>query len=463
MATDFKYEIPPFDPHPGQLEVIEAYKDYRFRVLNCGRRWGKTLLAVNEMLSEAYFNPNELVVYVAPTVSQARDIAWRQLKQSAVHFGGFEKMNETRLECTLNGKHGKSEIWLRGVENYESLRGLGIHFLVVDEVAMIRNWQTVWEEVLRATLSDTQGKVLMCSTPKGYNHWYRLWQIGQPGDDHNKDFKSWTFPSWNSPYFLESEREAAKSELTEDNFYQEYGAMFKRFTGLVFKSFDRDKQVIDTVDPEIFVYWLAGHDPGFHNPRAFHLTGVDAEGRWYQVDELYLPGLTNPQFKEECLRILDKWGIDFERIELPTMDSAHKSDIAELSDMGLSFVPVKKASGEQNKSWVRYKVDKFDERIRSGNYYVLRHCKKTIWEFENYAWPKTNDEKNPDESPAKLNDHMMDCLMDTNVMYLHMYEEDKPPVWKNKVPGTFIPPAVLEPENQAWTEELKDDYWELPL
>jgi len=124
---------------------------------------------------------------------------------------------------------------------------------------------------------------------------------------------------------------------------------------------------------------------------------------------------------------------------------------------------VKKASGEQNKSWVRYKVDKFDERIRSGNYYVLRHCKKTIWEFENYAWPKTNDEKNPDESPAKLNDHMMDCLMDTNVMYLHMYEEDKPPVWKNKVPGTFIPPAVLEPENQAWTEELKDDYWELPL
>lgn len=473
MSNKQKNKLPPgvyepFDPHPGQEEVARAYWDYRFRVLNCGRRFGKTVLAVNEMLSYAYFNPGSLIVYFAPTITQARDIAWRMMKGYAYHYGGLKKANEARLELTQNAKEGgESQIWLRGTENYEAARGLGINLLVVDEVAMMRNWESIWEEVLRATLADTEGKVLMCSTPKGYNHWHKLWTQGQDGHENKlKDWKSWSFSSWENPFLKKEEIENAKTELTEVAFAQEWGALFKRHTGQVYPDFDRDVHVVNEVDPEKFVHWVAGHDPGFHNPRAFHLTGVDADGVWYQMEEIYMPGITNPQFRELVRRVLDKYNLDFDQLALPTMDSAHKSDIAELSDLGLSFVPVKKSSGEVGKSWVRYKVDKFAERIRTNKYFVHKRCPKTIWEFENYQWPKAKDDQNPDESPLKLNDHMMDALGDTNAMYIHMYDEVSLPPWHGKLKGTYVPPATQHNDDvMDWDIDFTDtddpDPWEL--
>lgn len=426
-----------------------------------------TYLAVNEMLSFALFNPGSLVVYFAPTIQQARDISWRMLKANAYHYGGIKSTNESRLELKMNcDGGGESEIWLRGTENYESARGLGIDFLVVDEIAMMRNWQSIWEEVLRATIANTGGKVLMCSTPKGYNHWHELWERGQVGGPNAiSDFKSWTFPSWTNPHLKQHEIDAAKMELTETSFLQEFGAQFKRFTGLVYSGFDRDKHVFDEVNTEKFVYWIAGHDPGFHAPRAFHLTGIDSDGVWYQVDELYMPGLTNIQFREECLRILSKWGLRFEDLHLATMDSAHASDIIELGNLGLDFVPVKKVSGEAGKSWVRYKVDSFGSRINKNMFYVSKHCTKTIWEFENYSYPKNRDFANPDETPMKHNDHMMDCLGDSNAMYDHMFEELEVKPWDGKLKGTYVPPHTEESAlDLAWDQDRSEsdepDYWE---
>jgi hypothetical protein len=448
----------PFDPHVGQLEVIQS--SARFRVVNCGRRWGKTTLAVNEMLAKGYFHPKSRIVYVAPTFAQARDIAWRMLKDAAVHYGGAHKVNETRLELTMGDE---SEIWLRGMENYESLRGIGLDFLVADEIASVKNWNSIWEQVLRATLMDKEGDALFCSTPKGYNHWYDLWRMGQKGEEkYNKTYESWSFPSWSNPVLSPAEIESSKAELAEDVFWQEWGAQFKRFTGLVYKEFDRDKHVINDVDTNKIVSWIVGHDPGFHNPRAFHLTGVDADGVWYLVDELYKPGLTNPEFREEVIRILASYKVDFDDLAMATMDSAHASDIMELSNMGMAFLPVKKESGEQNRSWVRYKIDKFAERLRQGRYFVLKRCKKTIWEFENYAWATNKDDQNPDESPMKMNDHMMDAIGDSNAMYIHMFEVKTKKPWDGKLAGTFIKPSMPDEDDLLvdFTEDKPDDFWE---
>ena len=180
-----------------------------------------------------------------------------------------------------------------------------------------------------------------------------------------------------------------------------------------------------------------------------------------------MPGITNPQFRELVRRVLDKYNLQFDELALPTMDSAHKSDIAELSDLGLSFVPVKKVSGEMGKSWVRYKVEKFAERIRKNKYYVVgKNCPKTVWEFENYQWPKNKDDQNPDESPLKLNDHMMDALGDTNAMYIHMYDIETLPPWHGKMKGTYVPPATdFLDDSSSWDIDVSDtdspDYWEL--
>ena len=111
---------------PAQSKI--ALDTHRFRVINCGRRTGKTTLAVWEMVAKAIYGNDRNIVYVAPTYQQARDIAWQELKK--VCQPAINKVNESRLEITLNTvKDGTSVIALRGWESIETLRGQKIHFI----------------------------------------------------------------------------------------------------------------------------------------------------------------------------------------------------------------------------------------------------------------------------------------------------------------------------------------------
>ena len=147
-----------------QRQIADA--DARFRVAVCGRRFGKTHLAIRELAKFARF-PDKRVVYAAPSYRMAKQIVWKKLKRKLTSLNWVRKVNETELTLELiNG----SEINLRGLENYDSIRGIGIDFLVIDEVADVD--AEAWYEVLRPTLSDTQGHALFLGTPKGYN-WFK--------------------------------------------------------------------------------------------------------------------------------------------------------------------------------------------------------------------------------------------------------------------------------------------------
>ena len=153
--------------HPSQSQV--ALDRHRFRVLCCGRRWGKTTLAIDQMKGRAAI-PNSRIAYIAPTYQQARDIAWEQLKRDCRQAA--ESINESRLEIKLvNG----SLIILRGWEAIETLRGQMFHLIVIDEVAMMRDFGLKWQEIIRPTLTDVKGEVIFISTPKGFNHFYDLY------------------------------------------------------------------------------------------------------------------------------------------------------------------------------------------------------------------------------------------------------------------------------------------------
>ncbi len=129
--------------HPTQEKVAQSKA--RFRVVNCGRRWGKTTLAILEMVAKAVFNDDARVVYIAPTYQQARDIAWNELKKICIPV--TVSVNESRLEITVKTKSGgSSSILLRGWESVETLRGQAFDFIVVDEIAMMRNFWINWEE-----------------------------------------------------------------------------------------------------------------------------------------------------------------------------------------------------------------------------------------------------------------------------------------------------------------------------
>jgi len=123
-----------------------ANSDKRFRVLCAGRRFGKSVLAIRELAKFARTS-NKKVMYVAPTYQMCRNIVWADLKNKLSGLNWVRKINESRLEIELiNG----SVIMLRGADNYDSLRGTGLDFLVMDEVADIKG--EAWSEVLRPTM-----------------------------------------------------------------------------------------------------------------------------------------------------------------------------------------------------------------------------------------------------------------------------------------------------------------------
>jgi hypothetical protein len=201
----------------------------RFRALNAGRRFGKTHLAVIELFFRAVNNHGSMNWYVAPTYRQAEQIAWSKLKE-IIPESYIQSKNETDLRIVL---HNGSTIALRGSDNPDSLRGIGLDFVVVDEAAF--QTRETWTEALRPALSDKMGEALFISTPSGYNWFYDLYMsaIGKP------DWETFQFTTLQGGNVPASEVEAARAELDEKTFRQEYEASFESLTGRVYYAYDR--------------------------------------------------------------------------------------------------------------------------------------------------------------------------------------------------------------------------------
>ena len=133
----------------------------RFKVAVCGRRWGKTFLSMNQIAKFGRYGGRK-IFYVAPTYRQARQILWDDLKQKMLAVRWAKKINESELTIELvNG----TKIYLRSADNPDSLRGISVDYLVMDECAMVD--VKMWTEVLRPALSDRGGHALFITTPKG--------------------------------------------------------------------------------------------------------------------------------------------------------------------------------------------------------------------------------------------------------------------------------------------------------
>lgn len=203
--------------HPNQGKVFDDPS--RFRVLVAGRRFGKTTLSVIELFLNAIKNPKSLGWLVSPTYKQSKQIAWRMIK-TAIPNEVIKKINESELSVELiNG----SIIELKGADSPDSLRGVGVSFIVVDEFASIPNGEMVWAEVLRPMLLDTKGRGLFIGTPKGLNAFFTLFEKGNNNED---GFKSYRFTSYDNPYLDRKEIDQMKTELTESVFQQEVMTSF---------------------------------------------------------------------------------------------------------------------------------------------------------------------------------------------------------------------------------------------
>ena len=222
-----------------QTEVI--YDKSRFRVLITGRRFGKTFLAINELAKFAS-KPNQRVWYIAPTYRQAKVICWNDLKRKLIKHKWVKHINNSDLTITLKNN---SSITLRGADNEDSLRGVGLDFIVMDEFADVH--KEAWYEVLRPTLSDTKGHALFCGSPRGFGNWsYELFKQGET----NKDWASFKYTTLEGGQVDDNEIEQAKQDLDIRTFQQEYEATFVNYSGMIYYNFNRQKNIVDKYDKD---------------------------------------------------------------------------------------------------------------------------------------------------------------------------------------------------------------------
>ena len=220
---------------------IVADDKTRFRVLCTGRRFGKTTLAIREVCYVARI-PGRVCWAVCPSYRQAKQIFWIKLKKILQDLRWVSKINEAELTVVL--KNG-SRICLRGADNPDSLRGVGIDFLVLDECADIQ--ESAFTEVLRPTLSDTKGNALFIGTPKGMNWFHDLYQRGQ--DPTETEWASYQYTTLEGGWVEEEEITQARKDLDAKTFRQEYEATWETYSGIIYYGFSMAENVKNIQQP----------------------------------------------------------------------------------------------------------------------------------------------------------------------------------------------------------------------
>jgi len=213
-----------FSLHPAQLKIFNSPR--RFVVAACGRRFGKTYLAAVRLIVEGLKEKNEFgydltgkdVYYIAPTFSQGKDIIWGLLKELGKEVIASAHENTATLTL-INGR----KICVKGADRPDSLRGVGVSFVVLDEFADMK--PATWDLIIRPALADVKGSAMFIGTPKGKNHFYERYLEAKASEE----WDAFTFKSVDNPTIpieeevVQAEKEGVPSSIIR----QEYNASFE--------------------------------------------------------------------------------------------------------------------------------------------------------------------------------------------------------------------------------------------
>ena len=388
---------------PAQKTI--ANDPHRFRVVVAGRRFGKTHLAIRELAYHAR-EPDREVWYVAPSYKMAKNIVWRKLKNRLQDLNWVSKHNETEL--TLYLKNG-STICLKGADNYDSLRGVGLDFIVLDEFADIDS--EAWYETLRPTLSDKGGKALFIGTPKGIGNWsYELYQ------NHLEDPNTWsshqytTIDGGNVP---ESEILQARKDLDERTFRQEYLATFETFAGRIYYAFERAKNVIDAqpTDQDLQTLYI-GMD--FNIDPMSAVIAIRKGDDLCVIDEIRMFSSNTQEISQEIKSRYPKskiWVYPDPAARQRKTSAGGQTDITILSNQGF----VVKAPNSHNP--VRDRINAVNSRLCDSTgvrrLFITKNCKYTIEALERQTYKEGTSQPDKDSGYDHMNDalgYMVDYL-----------------------------------------------------
>ena len=271
---------------PAQSTV--ANDSSRFKVLVNGRRFGKTHLSIRELCRSAAIKPGSINWYISPSYRMSKQITWLQLIDKLTQLRWIDTKNEAELTIRLKNK---SIIALKGADNFDSLRGVGLDFVIIDEFQDVP--EQAWKEVIRPTLSDRQGGALFCGTPRGVGSWsHDLYTFAQ----HQKDWKSFQFTTIDGGNVPLEEIESAKRDLDPKTFAQEYLATFNTYSGTVFYNFHYNDCVKELPQPDTGVIYV-GMDFNF-DPMSAIIAQVKGN-EVYIYDEIMMRGSSTEDMVNE--------------------------------------------------------------------------------------------------------------------------------------------------------------------
>ena len=373
---------------PSQSQI--ASDIHRFRVLNCGRRFGKTILAIEEMVGVAIAKKDRRVAYFAPTRDDAREITWSMLIKKCENIITYKNESLLHIKIMTLDK-GESMIALYGWESVQERgkgRGLANDFIVCDEVSSYRNFWIGWNEVLSPTLIDRKGSAMFISTPKGFNHFFDLYNLEQK----DLSYKSFHFTSYDNPHIPVEELNREKLGKPEDVFAQEYLADFRKTQGLVYKDFNRTRHVYDSNQINV-VDRLVGIDWGYTNPSAIYTINKDTDDNYWVTSEYYKTGKTTLELIEYAKSLGgNKYYPDPaepDRIEEMRRASLNVREVSKDIEAGISAV---------------------QELLKTNRLHIHNSCVNLINEFETYRYPDKKPDSNEKETPIKEHDHALDAI-----------------------------------------------------
>ena len=373
-----------------------ANDPHRFRVAVCGRRFGKTHLAIRELCKNARL-PKRECWFVAPTYRQAKQIVWKKLKQKLIELRWADKINESEL--TIQLKNG-STISLKGADNHDSLRGVGLDFIVMDEFADID--PDAFYETLRPTLSDKEGSALFIGTPKGIGNWaHSLYQMQL---ENPALWASFSYTTLDGGNVSADEIEQAKRDLDTRTFRQEYMATFETYTGRIFYNFDRTTHVKkweESVPDVVYIGMDFNIDP------MSAVIMIRQGDCLHVIDEIRMFSSNTQETVEEInsrYPKIKKWVYPDPAARQRKTSAGGATDLTILQNAGY----IVKAPNAHNP--VRDGINAVNSRLRNDkgiiNLFVDPKCKHTIDSLERYSYKEGTSQ--PDKDAGY--DHMMDAL-----------------------------------------------------
>lgn len=416
--------------HDGQKKIVDS--PARFKVVACGRRFGKTAVAALVALA-TILQPNRRCWIVGPEYSHVEKVfqelyyilvvqlklVGKSVPNSAARKSKGDYYIETPWGSIIEGKSSG---------NPDSMAGEALDLVIFDEAGLERNLSTIWRQMLRPTLGDKSGSALFISTPRGKNDFYKLFKLGELGrrqqegyvkiPKESEDFRSWaswSMPTYTNPFIPRSEYDDAKKEAlmagTYLLFQQEYDADFESVSDAAFPGFRATKP--DPEDPDLrtpyhaqdykyspeFGPWFASCDYNIARPASTIYAQVDKQGNVMIFDELFKSNTTAymqaEYIKEKCKEV----GVSYRDVIGDVSGSfATAKGMNEFNQFQtvLGHAPVGIRQGRETGNhliheWLSYpiiskdgsvKMDEFGNPETYPKLFVASHCIETIHALE---------------------------------------------------------------------------------